>query len=416
LRVIDALSFIVRPILAAHTCGSRLQLSRMVKEYSDSIQSWQILTTIIVLHVIACYNVIELTFIIWTVFKQYSGIYFWSFVAATYGIGLNAIGALFVDTGPQGLTNNLIYATVALIGWVLMVNGQSMVLWSRLHLIMRDLVKLRLILYLIIANAIIFQTPSIILAYGATTKHWKIYHDIFEKIQVIVFFVQEAGISLVYIYETVQLSKVLSVMRNRTRSRQLRNHLIAINVCIIILDAGITALQFANQFSLQSAYKTFIYSVKLKMEFTILNRLVEMTTGHNDELTSSDWALSSRRGSCRQSTGVDACSAHFTQVPGLPRSAGAPSISFCCDWGHPVQPVPMAIRRPPSVAYEAWAYSRDDSECEMSRRNSEQGYSRHNNVLLTTEIVVKREKRLKPEDPGNSESSGMRSGTSPDEV
>lgn len=389
----------------------------MAKVQSGSTQSPQIITTVVVFYSIALYNVIELSFIIWTVFKRHSGIYFWSFVAATYGVMVNSIAALFISTGPQGLTNNLIYVTFSVIGWVLMVNGQSMVLWSRLHLIMRDPFKLRLILYMIIADAIIFQTPTIVLGFGATTGHWTHAYSIFEKIQVTAFFLQEVTISLIYIYETRQLSKVLSIMRNRKRSRQLRNHLIAINVVIIVLDIGILALEFANQFYLQSSYKTFVYSAKLKMEFTILNRLVEMTTGRTEE-SSSDWAVSSRRESSRQSaSGPSSGSGNGNEVPGIPRSAGAPPMASCCAWGHPIQPMPAARRRPPSVAYEAWAYSRDDSDGDVSRRNSINESSSNGNVVLTTEIVVKHEQRPKPEeDRGSSESRGTGTGTSPDDV
>lgn len=40
--------------------------------------------TIVVLCSVALYNVIELTFIIWAYFKRHSGLYFWSFIVATY--------------------------------------------------------------------------------------------------------------------------------------------------------------------------------------------------------------------------------------------------------------------------------------------------------------------------------------------
>jgi len=97
---------------------------------------------------------------------------------------------------------------------------------------------------------------------------------------------RESVISLVYVYETLQLSKELAIMRDRARSRQLRNSLIWINIIIIVLDTGILALEYAEQFVLQTGYKGFVYSVKLKLQFTILNQLVDMVSG-NRSLTLS---------------------------------------------------------------------------------------------------------------------------------
>lgn len=313
---------------------------------------------VLVLYCISLYNVIELTLIIWNVFKRHSGCYFWSFVVATYGILSNSVANIFTLAGPLGQADVYVYAVIGVTGWACMVNGQSMVLWSRLHLILNDPIKLRLILYMIIVNAVLMQVPSLVLLLGVkgvNSPSWNKGYSVFEKLQVTVFFLQEVIISLIYIYETLKLSKVLSVMRNQRRSRRIRNNLICINVVIIIFDIGILALEYANQYRIQTAYKTFVYSVKLKMEFAILNKLVEMTTGNRDESTEStgDWAVESRNDSSWQSTLHDAPQAvrSGNMIWRIPRSAGAPPTKACCAQGHPVEQMVSVLRRPPSVAY-----------------------------------------------------------------
>lgn len=254
--------------------------------------SRNILITIIVFQSIALYNVVELTFIIWTVFKRHSGTYFWSFVVATYGILIYAIGFILEYAGPRDQSARFVYVTLILIGWSCMLTGQSMVLWSRLHIILRDAFKLKLVLYMIIINCIIIYPPISVVLFGTTASNsnastYATVYSVYEKIQVTLIFVQEVIISLIYVYETVKLTKVLSIMRDQASSRGLRNYLIAINIIIIILDIGILSLEYADQYLLQTAYKGFVYSVKLKLEFTILNRLVEMVTGNREANTSS---------------------------------------------------------------------------------------------------------------------------------
>lgn len=349
---------------------------------------------IIVFTSIALYNVIELTLIIWWVFKRRGGIYFWSFVVATYGIAVYSVGFILKNNGPQTGAGIYIYLTLIAVGWVCMVTGQSMVLWSRLHLVLRDEFKLRLVLCMIIFDAIAMHVPTIVLLYGTNSDEsgrFEHTYSIYEKLQVTVFFVQEVLISSIYIYETTKLSRVLSVMRTKRRSRRLMNHLIFVNVVIIILDVAILALEYAGQYAIQTSYKALVYSAKLKLEFTILNRLVEMTTG-NKESSSSDPTPCGRPGcACGGSAShsYQHCHHHHS-YPLTPRHPSAAVIAADVPIYHPRIPARQQERRP-SVSYEAHAYSRNDSQHELTGRGSSS--STTNNVFRTTEIVVKHEQR-----------------------
>jgi hypothetical protein len=53
--------------------------------------------------------------------------------------------------------------------------------------------------------------------------------------------------------------------------------LIYVNAIIVFLDLTILGLEYSGLYDIQTAYKGLVYSVKLKLEFSILNRLVELT-------------------------------------------------------------------------------------------------------------------------------------------
>ncbi|KAL7941121.1 hypothetical protein V8C42DRAFT_361381 [Trichoderma barbatum] len=226
---------------------------------------------------LALYNVIELTFLIWYTFKRHSGLYFWSCVFATGGLLFQSAGFFILYYAPPSLT--YLAVTISLIGWIPMVTGQSFVLWSRLHLILHDRRRLKVILWMIIINGIVCTGGITPMIYGSVANP-ELFHtpfSIMERIEVTVFFIQELIISGVYIYYTLKLMRVQESLGISRYCRSLMRHLIIVNIIIIILDGTILALEYADQWEYQTAYKTFAYSAKLKLEFTILNRLVDMT-------------------------------------------------------------------------------------------------------------------------------------------
>ncbi|KAM0261511.1 hypothetical protein ACHAQJ_002193 [Trichoderma viride] len=252
------------------------------------------LTIIIVFLSLALYNVIELACIIWGTFKRYAGLYFWSFLIATLGIALSCVGFCIKFFGPESL--GYFSCTLSLMGWVFMVTGQSLVLWSRLHLVLRNQRRLKIILWIIIFNGVVCHGMVIPLVYGSFSNHPEIFQEpytITERIEIIVFFLQETMLSSLYIYETIKLLRSGSTLGKKRSSRRVLKNLILVNILVIILDITIVILEFANLYNYQISYKPFAYSVKLKLEFTVLNRLVELTAGRRDANHSSEQSGSS---------------------------------------------------------------------------------------------------------------------------
>lgn len=230
---------------------------------------------------ISLYNVIELNALILTTFERRKSLYFWSFLAATNGIAPHTIGFLLKNVLYSD--NFILYITLISVGWVMMVTGQSLVLYSRLHLIFWNRFWLRLVLAMIVTNAIILHIPIIILMYGSNSSPsnpWVHPYMVYEKIQVTMFFLQELIISAIYIKTCSSFLATQSALHGNG-TRKMQRHLLLVNVIIILLDIPILILEYADFYDFQTAYKAIVYSIKLKLEFNILNRLVEMANSND---------------------------------------------------------------------------------------------------------------------------------------
>ncbi|KAB2575307.1 putative integral membrane protein [Lasiodiplodia theobromae] len=226
---------------------------------------------------ISFYNVVELFVIIFTTFKQRSGLYFWSFIVATLGIAPHALGFVLKFFGVVPASLWWIPVLLVAIGFPAMVTGQSVVLYSRLHLVMHDARKLRLVLYMIIFDGVVMSVPLIVMAFGSNSPNPAPFLGVFtvwDKIQIAVFAFQEILISVLYIYETTRL-----LQPSPTSNRALRKilyHLVAINAVVLAFDVTLLGVQYSNQYEIQTTYKGAVYSIKLKLEFSVLNNLISV--------------------------------------------------------------------------------------------------------------------------------------------
>ncbi|KAK3934814.1 hypothetical protein QBC46DRAFT_367969 [Diplogelasinospora grovesii] len=175
----------------------------------------------------AFYNALELNVLVFTTFKS--------------------LGYLFTDFAL--ISSRVPVCILVPIGWCAMVTGQSMVLHSRLHLLLYNDTILRAVLAIIIVDAVLLP------------------YSIYEKVEVYIFFVQELVISTIYLVCTICLSRDLS-------TRRLLHHLFAINAAVITMDVSILVLEFFRLYAIQTAWKGLIYSVKLKLEFRVLTVMV----------------------------------------------------------------------------------------------------------------------------------------------
>ena len=222
---------------------------------------------------LSCYNVLELTISIFTTFKCRRGLYFWTMLVATWGILLHAI-AVFLRF--FGLAPNFPMCVLVCLGWYAMVTGQAVVLYSRLHLVTSQTRGCRWVLYMIIINFCILHIPVTVLFLGSNLGDDRFVtpFNIYERIQLTGFAVQETIISGLYIWEALTSLKPILAMKGPAGHQVIVN-LLLVNTIAVLLDASLLATEYTDNFNVQTTYKTVVYSVKLKMEFTVLNSLLD---------------------------------------------------------------------------------------------------------------------------------------------
>lgn len=153
---------------------------------------------------------------------------------------------------------------------------------SRLHLVLRDEKILRRVLYVIIVNAILLHIPTTVLTYGSNVQgNSPVFiqgYNIMEKIQMTGFSIQEGIISGLYVSETIKLLRLGS----EPGDRKLMHQLLGINIFIVIMDLVLLGLEYASYYAVQITLEGAIYSLKLKLEFAVLGKLVDVIHGGAD--------------------------------------------------------------------------------------------------------------------------------------
>lgn len=206
---------------------------------------------------IAIYNVLELTILIQTFFKRRSGLYYYSLLVSNFGIFFHALTNLlkFYELNYSVPGHTIANTVIAWISWVAMITGQSVVLWSRLHLVARSSMT-RWVLVLIIVDAVVLHTSTGVLTFltnlSKDPSRWKRPYAIVERIQVVLFFLQEVLISSIYIWKTAVMLRaegpLLDANRNvrGKKGKRVLGHTIAMSVIIIALDITLIAVQFSG--------------------------------------------------------------------------------------------------------------------------------------------------------------------------
>lgn len=237
----------------------------------------------------ALYNAIELLTLISLTFKRRAGLYFWSILFASFGIIPYCLGWLFVYFD---LTRDYIGMIIETIGWVLVISGQSLVLYSRLHLIVTDIKLLRGVLIMIVINGLVWvsilsqcthfpltnikHTTMTVLLFGSeyslrdNRRGFNNIFNIMEKISMCCFYLQELIISGVYLWKSADILKTAF-----GNTRNMLYKLFTINFVIVLMDVTLMVIEFHDWYVWEQGIKLVTYSVKLKLEFAVLSELIE---------------------------------------------------------------------------------------------------------------------------------------------
>ena len=212
---------------------------------------------------------------IFTTFKRRNTVYFWSLFCTSCGIVSHSIGIIlkwFVGSCPW-----YVNTAFASFGWWGMVTGQSLVLYSRLHLVIRSQRVLRSVLAMIILDFCIFQVPTTVLTFGSNREDPGLFltvYNVYERIQLVVFTLQELVISILYIRAAF---KMLLPDYPRTEPlRMTKRFLIYLNVLCIILDVAFVCEVYSGEWVYKTGTQSLAYAIKLTIEFIVLNKLMEV--------------------------------------------------------------------------------------------------------------------------------------------
>ncbi|KAL9579717.1 MAG: hypothetical protein Q9212_004942 [Teloschistes hypoglaucus] len=210
---------------------------------------------------------------VFSTFKRRNTIYFWSLLVTSWGIMSHSLGIIlkwFVGACPW-----YINTAFASFGWWGMVTGQSLVLYSRLHLVIRNQKILRFVLAMIVFNFCIFQVPTTILTFGSNTpnpgKFLTIY-NVYERIQLIIFTLQELTISLLYIRAAFKML----LPDDPSETRITKKFLIYLNVLCIVLDIAFVCEVYSGEWVYKTGTQSLAYAIKLTLEFMVLNKLMDV--------------------------------------------------------------------------------------------------------------------------------------------
>ncbi|KAH7378372.1 hypothetical protein DE146DRAFT_318321 [Phaeosphaeria sp. MPI-PUGE-AT-0046c] len=256
---------------------------------------------------IAIWSMVPLVIRLLTTMKRRSGLYFYAILITSCGISTRQFGilTLWLIPGCPWVLRRLLVE----VGTIAMVSGFSVVLYSRLGLICTNLRVRRAILIMIICNGFIWHTVSIVSNGGirylknrrmkSQLAHWERVHAPLDKTQFVMFSAQEIIISSLYVRAAYHyLQSKFNAQKSKTRSTMCL--LLLAQIVIISLDITIIALNLAGFAKLKVIIHSFIYSIKLELEFVVLNQLIDLSKMGISGIPSISHAAPEVRGTPRQ--------------------------------------------------------------------------------------------------------------------
>lgn len=237
----------------------------------------------------AIWNAVGMFPMIFLTFKRLWTLYFWAMILSTIGILICSASQIISVATPQ--VNTMINGVMSCVGWVFMVTGQSVVLYSRLHLLAITPRVLRMVLWMIVINGVVIHTTGTVLTVGTRlqspesvpftqayrlvrhrrkealprtrTKLTSSGRSIFERINITLFFTQETVISGLYLWKSRDLlsrySRPKAVEEPSIRQyasprastslrvvKSILTQLIIVNIIILFLDVTIVVLEVKN--------------------------------------------------------------------------------------------------------------------------------------------------------------------------
>ncbi|KAL4931716.1 uncharacterized protein BDV17DRAFT_241740 [Aspergillus undulatus] len=239
----------------------------------------------LVLLAITAYNVFEFFLWLWDIFPARKGLYFYSMLIATIGLaGFNAMTFLNLFVPSTARVQNIGF----LITVPTLMSAHILAIYSRLHLLLqprythniRNRLFLRGVLYLIIGTTVLFTVPHTItlILYIVDNQRFATTNFTTERIAFTSYCVRELFICGIYIVQG--LKEIRPIIRAKGAvGKRIMSHLLIGQSIVVALDLLFLVLMYIGRQKLgfadyiETSFIGVLYSLKLKLEFVILNRL-----------------------------------------------------------------------------------------------------------------------------------------------
>lgn len=223
---------------------------------------------------------LEVNLMIFRAFKKRRGLYFWSMQIGTLGVLMATVGTILkAFCLPSVSAIWPLHTLFILIGWAVYCTAQSLVLYSRLHLVMRNPRIQRYVLYMIVSTIFIFIIPHYVFvwpSYNALDREmsslWSPREAIAQRYTQMGYTITESIISGLYIWSLVGLLR----LKSNVRQRRVMSDLIYVNIVVIALDFLEVGFVYTNQIGISQPVQNFSYILKLRLEFLVLNQLMDV--------------------------------------------------------------------------------------------------------------------------------------------
>jgi hypothetical protein len=213
-------------------------------------------------------------------------LYFWACLLCSWGIIIHCLVIVLDNFKVWKTIGSLVIIELS---WCTFVVAQSVVLYSRLSLVLNNDRILGHVFRMIVVNAVVFGLGTVVLGLVIVSVN----NDLWE-VQSLTGAATpgsqydfEVGQSQPHMghdpircflcprspHRSLVLKNMTLLGTDKAVTRRNMRQLIAVNVFIIALDCSLMGLCYSQYFFLQGFYKAAIYAVKLQTEFTILNQL-----------------------------------------------------------------------------------------------------------------------------------------------
>jgi hypothetical protein len=185
------------------------------------------------------------------------------------------------DLGEFSSYSGLIYGNIQIVGWIFMVIGFALVLYSRLHLVIQN-PRIRCILppvllsFILTSNIIIFVFIYVS-AYIPSPSLSTILNRVLFRVEVI-FPAQEIVLASLYTYFFIRLLRESSHEALQD-GKKIFYLLCTAQALIVVCDVGMAVATLEALTIIRTIFNPFLYAVKLEFEFMVLNSLIYFTRG-----------------------------------------------------------------------------------------------------------------------------------------